>query len=191
MARICFYSDDSFLSLGNLAAPFVVAGLALDASKTAVAQSLLEAEARSGKGTRDWHDVRDPGVRVDYIERVLSISALRDRIFFSARDRVVCAEYWGTRLDVLTAAIRAYSHGGRCHHEVFPEGLPLQPRLHLREDLKARGIRRLTVQSAAFDTNPEVRCADALANYVRVRLFHAERAGRLMPELPDWLVRLP
>src|SRR5438552_638322 len=133
---------------------------------------LLEnAENRSGKGTRDWHSTKDVAIRVRYIEEVLDLSPLVGRIFFGGEPSIPTSDYWQTRVNILAAAVSRYTHGGRCHHEVAHEGLKLQPRLQLHRALKARGLKRITVESALVATDLEIRCADALAGFIRSKLF--------------------
>lgn len=92
------------------------------------------------------------------------------------------------RVDIIAAAIQRYSHHHRCYHEVAHEGLTGRPRDQLLEDLRGRGLKRITVEPANISRDPETRCADALAGYIRTKLFDESRSSTLLPDLPAWLI---
>ena len=190
MSRVCFHSDDSYIPVTSREFAFVTAGIALDGIKSEMRIHLEKAENRSRKGARDWHSTKDPSIRARYIEELLDMSPLVGRVFYGAAGAVPNTSFWRIRVDVLAAAIRRYSGGGRCHHEMAHEGLTSKPRQQLRGDLKDRGFKRVTVEPASVTTDPETRCVDALAGFIRSKLFDGGGSSSVLPELPDWLVEV-
>lgn len=168
--------------------PFVIAGIALDGIKSEIAYVLTKLETQTGKGEKDWHSTKDAAIRIRYIEGLLAASQLVGRVFFGGEPAITSEHYWSTRVNVLAEAIRHYSHGGRCHHEIAHEGLTGRPRHQLLKDLRSRGVKRVTVEPANIVRDPETRCADALAGYIRTKLFEDSEWGRGLPDLPSWLV---
>ena len=128
-------------------------------------------------------------MRETYLEAVLDIPALRGRIFYRAFDALASNEKWGARVDTLESAIAAFTPGD-CHHAMFPEGLTGNPRWQLRNDLKKRGCDGVTVGSAQFHSDPEVRLADAIAGYVRGELYRGDGQRAALTNIPDWFVDL-
>jgi hypothetical protein len=149
---------------------------------------LLGVEAATGKGEKDWHSLKDPTRRATYIEELLGLPALVGRVFYGGVDSLHSDDYWRVRVDVLSAAIQRYSHRHRCYHEVAHEGLTGRPRDQLLADLRRRGVKRISVEPANIDRDPETRCADALAGYIRLKLFDQSESSKLLPDLPNWLV---
>jgi len=192
VARICFHSDDSYRSIQSGSGfTFVTAGIALDGIKSEIERELLKAEERSGKGDKDWHETTDVAVRLNYMERLLDLSPLVGRVFYGAYPSLQTGEYWGARLDVLSAAIGRYTARGRCHHEMAHEGFTGANRDKLRLELRGRGFRRVTVESAALVTSPQIRCADALSGYIRGQLYDVGTLSQqVLPDIPDWFVDL-
>lgn len=187
MPRVCFHSDDSFRKSG---CEFVTAGLALDGIKSEIKTILTKIESRSGKGQRDWHSTKDPLIRARYVEGVLSSSPFVGRVFYRAAPRLQSSEYWDFRVEALTLAVLKYTHRGRCHHEIAQEGFTAGSRLKLQRELKGRGLKRVTVEPCDVGVDEEIRCADALAGFIRTKLFDGAGSSELLPALPDWLLNL-
>ncbi len=187
--RIRFYSDDSYRSCGKRQFHAVVAGIAVEADRTNVRRQLMEAERVSKKGLSDWHQSRPPSVREKYMEAVLDIRALRGRIFYCAFDCLTPDLYWNARVHTLRAAISVFTPGN-CHHAMAHEGLQSNPRRRLGIDLANRGCERVTVDSAQFHAEPEVRLSDAIAGYVRGELFRGDGQRAPLTNLPDSFVDL-
>ncbi len=187
--RICFYSDDSYSSCGKKQAHAVVAGVALEADRTNVRRLLMAAESVSRKGLSDWRKTRPEQVRARYLEAVFEIQALRGRIFYCAFDRLTKDQYWPARADTLKAAISTFTPGN-CHHLMAHEGLQRGPRQQLRIDLARRGCEGVTVASAQFYEDPEVRLSDAIAGYVRGELYRGDGQRAALTNIPDSFVDL-
>jgi hypothetical protein len=189
MARVCFHTDDSYSATGEKHFSFVTAGIALDGIKSEMKYLLTKVEERTDKGAKDWHSTKDPIIRVRYIEEVLDMSQLVGRIFYGG-GTLLPDQFWKARVDILSAAVERYSQGGTCRHEMATEGLTGRPRQQLERDLRNRGLRRVTVEAASIANDPETRCADALAGYIRAKLFEDSQRSQDLPSLPDWLVDL-
>jgi hypothetical protein len=189
LRRLRFYTDDSYIPCGKRLVHTVVAGIAISADLANIKSQLLEAESRSKKYLSDWYHTRPVSTRERYLDAVLDISALRGRIFYRAFDTVAPNEKWGARVDTLESAINAFTPGD-CHHAMFPEGLMGNPRHQLRMDLRRRGCDRVTVESAQFSAEPEVRLSDAIAGYVRGELYRGDGGRAILTNIPDWFLDL-
>jgi hypothetical protein len=187
--RICFYSDDSYVPCGKKHRHFVVAGVALEADRTNVNRYLLDAERHSGKGRSDWHKTRPDSMKARYLEAVLEIDAIRGRVFYYPFDVLHTREFFNARATALGAAITTFTPGD-CHHRMFPEGLQGQPREQLKSALRAMGHKLVAAESAQFNTDPEVRLADALAGYIRGELYRGDGGRSQLTNLPDSFVNL-
>ena len=184
MNRICFYSDDSYSPCGKKRCHVVVAGAAISADRTNIREALFEAEQKSKKGLKDWRKT-DTVARERYIDAVLAIPGLRGRVFYRPFDSLVSKEYWEARVVTLARAIQIYAPRD-CHNQMFPEGLTGNPRNQLRHDLRKKGCERVTVESAQFIMDPEVRLSDALAGYIRGELYRGDGQRAVLTNLPDW-----
>lgn len=153
-----------------------------------VREALLVAERISRKGIKDWYRTH-PRDRQAYLDSVFDIASLRGRIFFRAFDSLTNDQKWGAMAGALKTAIARFTPGD-CHHVVYPEGLQAGPRRQLRIDLKNRGCERVSVDACRFETEPEIRLADALAGYVRAELYRGDGQRSVLTNLPDWLLDL-
>ncbi len=188
MRRICLYSDDSQSPYHMGLFHFVVAGVALDGEKKPVRETLLRAEDTSGKGTTDWNKTTDPLVRLDYIESVLGIECLRGRAFYRSHDAISPKKYWPARIATVVEAIKAFGEG-YCRFEIAHEGLTVENRERLKRELRRLNLRRLETVTGKMMHKPEIRVADALAGYVRSKLFGGTAAIAL-PDIPRWFIKL-
>lgn len=189
MQRIRFYSDDSYSPNGRPKLfHTVVAGVAISADRTNIRQALIEAERLSKKKLTDWRTT-PADYRERYLEAILQISGLHGRIFYRAYDSIAMGDHGGARVETLRGAISKFTPGD-CHHEMYHEGLQSKPRHLLRKELRERGCERVTVETAQFIMDPEVRLSDAIAGYVRAELYrgHGQRAP--LTNLPDWFIEL-
>lgn len=186
--RIRFYSDDSYSPCGHGRFHAVVAGVAIQADRSNVHRNLLDAERSSCKRLLDWHKTSRES-RERYIDAVLAISYLQARVFYCPFDSLANHEYPRVRAETLAAAIAVFTPG-RCHHRIAHEGLQSRPRQQLRLALLGRGCERVTVESAQFFAEPEVRLSDALAGYIRGELYRDEQQRAALTNLPDLFVNL-
>lgn len=187
--RVCFYSDDSYSACGDRRSHAVVAGIAIEADRTNVHRLLLLAERISRKELRDWYRTRPRSVRELYIDAVLDIPGVQARIFYCPFDSLTSSGYWKARVATLAAAIGVFTPGN-CHHRVAHEGLQSNPRRQLRIDLTNHGCDRVTVESAQFHAQPEVRLSDAIAGYVRGELYRGDGQRAQLTNIPHAFVNL-
>lgn len=189
MRRLRFYSDDSYQTCGEDLFHVVVAGMALAADRTNIRAALVEAERVSGKGIKDWYRTH-PKDKQAYLEQVFDLASLHGRIFFAAFDFSTSKGKWHARANACESAIRVFTPGD-CQHLMYVEGLGgSQSREKLRRELRERGCERVKVEPCPFDTEPEIRLADALAGYVRAELYRGDKQRAILTNLPDWLVEL-
>jgi hypothetical protein len=190
--RIRFYSDDSYstcVPCGRKRFHAVVAGVAIEPNRTNVHRSLLEAERLSKKQLSDWRRTRPESARERYIDAVLDVPGLQARIFYCPFDSLGPSEYWLARLETLVAAIAVFTPGN-CHHRMAHEGLQSNTRRQLRIDLMNRGCDGVTVESAQFHAEPEVRLSDAIAGYVRGELYRGDGQRAVLTNIPHSFVNL-
>lgn len=187
--RIRFYSDDSYAACGKKRSHVVVAGVAINADRTNITDALVRAERSSKKGLTDWHKTHSASARQNYLDAVLNIEALRDRFFFCPYDSLAAGGYWDARLQTLAAAINVFTPGD-CHHVMFHEGLQGRPRFNLRKGLRDCGCEAVSVETAQFVMDPEVRLSDAIAGYVRGELYRGDGQRAVLTNIPDGFVNL-
>ena len=168
---------------------FVVAGIAIMFDRANITQQLMDAERISQKGLADWHGTHPPNIRERYLDAVLGIESLHGRFFFYPFDSLAPNEYWEARVSALAAAISVYTPGN-CHHMMQHEGLKSNPRFQLRSDLRKRGCAGVSVETAQFVAEPEVRLSDAVAGYVRGELYRGDGSRAILTNVPDWFVNL-
>jgi hypothetical protein len=190
MQRIRFYSDDSYSHNGKPKQfHIVVAGFALSADRENIRKALAAAEQLSKKGLVDWN--KSPAqMRERYIDAVLAIPGLHGRIFYLAVDSLPMPRHGEPRLQALNSAIGRFTTGD-CHHQMFPEGMRQSRQRHaLRKALIVCGCERVTVETAQFVMDPEVRLSDALAGYIRGELYRGDGERAKLTNLPDWFLDL-
>lgn len=190
MQRIRFYSDDSYSHNGKPKQfHIVVAGCALSYDRENIRNALIEAERISNKGLLDWHK-SPPAVRERYIDAVLALPNLKGRVFYLPVDSMPMPRHGESRLYALNRAIEVFTTGD-AHHQMFPEGLRQSKQRHLlRKALNACGKERVTVETAQFVMDPEVRLSDALAGYIRGEIYRGDGNRSELTNLPDWFINL-
>jgi hypothetical protein len=125
-----------------------------------------------------------------YIESVLKLESLKGRVFYGSRGARPLKHHGVLRVDVIEAGILALSTDEN-HHELAHEGLPSQGQFALRNALRGRGVKRISVVSGAEGRSPEIRLVDALAGFIRGASF-ADHAGHdeRITDVPEWFLKV-
>lgn len=184
MDNAYFFSDETGQHSGGRY--FLVVGVAFAKYRKWITDDLHAAERTSDKGKQDWKGTKNPVCRINYIERILQIEALKGTVFYAAYENHE-KEYWDYTVDALALGIQRF--GRTCHSIVRHQGFNYRTREKLKAALIDTGC-SYEIQTGSKEKRAEIRLADALAGYVGLVRFNRSATANHYPQPPDWFVDL-
>lgn len=181
MRKLYCYIDET--GLDPRSTFFLVSVVIVEADREQIEPELVQIEKESSKGRRKWMETREVQ-RISYIQKVLSLPALKGRLFFATYPPA--KDYFTKTVATTASAITHYTTEDDYRATILIDGLPktLIPRVgsalrHMQiRTLKVRGVRK--EESDAF-----MRLADAICGFVRAAMEGKEGHAKLLERAKD------
>jgi GNAT superfamily N-acetyltransferase len=170
----CYVDESGQDTRGKL---FVVSVVVTAEERDDLTQMLEQIERETGKGHRKWHKAGKRR-RLSYIERVLKLEMLRDRLNFALY--YDSTEYLDLTTRAIVSALENTEKVSDYKATILIDALPDAQVHWVGTVLRRSHIRLAKVRGVRLDeNNPLIRLADALCGFVRDAFESDEQAREL------------